>query len=114
MAHKLVRIHTMKATKILVLATFIIASLIGTAKAYFCAPTAIMDKLLAEKYKEVVRGRGVVGQSAGLIYVSRDGGFSFILRKPNGTTCMLLAGGEWEFIYQETTHEDEDSVPNTN
>jgi len=61
-----------------------------------CAPTALMNEQLRGKYGEAVVSAGV--SQGGLVYVTANaetGTFTVLLQRPDGISCILVAGRGW-------------------
>ena len=74
----------------------------GTASAAPAMPCAKRDelvKLLDEKYKESQTGYGTVGEKSVIeVYKSEKGSFTVISTYPNGVSCIIAAGQNWEGV----------------
>jgi len=82
------------------------------AHSYFCTTPETLKEALEVRKKEWVAGRGVSGNSAIKLYVNDlTGAFSYVIDLPEGFSCIILVGTDWEFIYREASHEDEDIFP---
>jgi hypothetical protein len=64
-----------------------------------CGPHEEIVKKLAQGYKEARAGWGLAGNN-GLVelYVSEAGGWSILITRPNGLTCLVAAGRNWEIV----------------
>jgi hypothetical protein len=62
-----------------------------------CAPTAIMEEVLGGAFHEVHAGRGVNPQGHLVrIYISPDNTFTILESSPDGVSCILGVGKDWE------------------
>jgi hypothetical protein len=58
-----------------------------------CGPTGMVEKRIVAQYGESIVGAGVV--PGGILFITSNpdsGSFTIMLRKPDGTTCVLLGG----------------------
>jgi hypothetical protein len=65
-----------------------------------CVSTpSIVEKTLREKYQEAPNGLGLVanGQLTTL-YVAPTGTWTIVITLPNGMTCLVMSGTNWEFV----------------
>lgn len=74
-----------------------------------CGSHEDIVKKLASGFKEVRAGWGLAGNN-GLVelYVSETGGWSVLITRPNGLTCMVASGQDWEIVepkYIETAED---------
>ena len=105
----------MNTIKILISAILISVVSPASANGYFCNSTDYVEKLIIEDWGEDVAGRGIVGKSAIKLYVNkRTDKFSLVMLSPNNVSCIITGGTDWEFIYQEASHEDEDTLDSSN
>ncbi len=69
------------------------------AKFQQCLPHELMMKSLARQYSEAPRAIGTVTQKRIMeVYVSKAGSWTVILTTPDGTSCMIAAGQDWEDV----------------
>lgn len=61
-----------------------------------CAARADLVKILTDKHKEQLVGRGIAGRSIVEVYVSETGSFTVFRSSPNGVSCMMAAGQDWQ------------------
>lgn len=61
-----------------------------------CSPRKMMVAHLNDKYGERLRGAGVHGPSGVMeLYVSRSGGWTLLLTRPDGQSCPVAVGDDW-------------------
>ena len=75
-------------------------SAIGTAEAQaICGPHGEVVKKLQGDFKEARAGLGLAG-NGGLVelFVSEKGGWSVLVTRPDGQTCLVAAGENWEIV----------------
>jgi len=78
------------------------------AHGHRCLPGSEVEGFFVEGYKERLSGWGISGISSIRLYVNEQTGtFSVILLLPTNTPCILSVGTDWEFLYEEASHEDE-------
>ena len=80
----------------------------ATAQAV-CGPHGEVVKKLEGDFKEARAGLGLAG-NGGLVelFVSEKGGWSVLVTRPNGVTCLVAAGENWEIVkpnYVETSED---------
>lgn len=73
-----------------------VISVLPVAAQQVCAARGDIVKMLEEKYKEQVIGRGIAGRSIIEIWVSEKGSFTLFSTSPNGVSCLIGAGVEWQ------------------
>lgn len=62
-----------------------------------CGKRAEMVKALASQYREQPRAMGLASQTAMIeIFTSKAGTWTILLTRPNGASCILSAGENWE------------------
>jgi hypothetical protein len=62
-----------------------------------CTMRADLLKMLDGKYKEWPSGQGLIGDRAMLeVFVSDKGTFTIVSSTPNGVSCIIAAGNNWE------------------
>jgi hypothetical protein len=67
--------------------------------ANLCTPRAAMIDALARKYHEQRRGMGIASRTGVLeFYVSQKGTWTMVMSMPNGISCIVAAGKDWEEI----------------
>jgi hypothetical protein len=86
---------------ILVLGTCILGAclaLSNTAQAQStCSDRDSIVKVLDQNYKETLSNYGVAGHVMLLeVYVSKVGTFTILASRPNGISCIIAAGDNWE------------------
>ena len=64
-----------------------------------CGPHEEIIKRLETGYKESRTGFGLAG-NGGLVelFVSEKGTWTFLFTRPDGVTCLMAAGGDWEKV----------------
>ena len=64
-----------------------------------CGNHADIEKRLQTGYQEVRTGVGLAG-NGGLIelYTSEKGTFTIVLTRPNGMSCLMAVGENWEAV----------------
>ena len=84
----------------LLLACVVLAVFAPTASAQMaCAKRAELIKLLDDKYKEAQSGYGTVGEKSVIeVYKSEKGTFTILSSYPNGVSCIIAAGQNWEGV----------------
>ena len=71
----------------------------GASAQGMCGSRVELLKLLGEKYTEAPSGFGTIGDKALIeVYVSDKGTFTIVASKPDGTSCILAAGQNWEKV----------------
>lgn len=71
----------------------------STASAEQCAPRPDIVARLSGKYAEAQAGYGIVGGTKALeLWVSEDGTFTILLTLPNGLSCFVAAGENWNAV----------------
>jgi len=64
-----------------------------------CAAHSDMIALLAKRYKEVPTAVGLVNENRVVqVFVSQAGTWTIIATKPDGDTCIIAAGKDWEEV----------------
>lgn len=63
-----------------------------------CAPHGKVSVLLDERYGEQVVGRGLApnGRAMFELYVSASGSWTVLASDPNGRSCVIASGENWE------------------
>lgn len=62
-----------------------------------CARRDEMVKVLAERYREAPRAIGIANQSTVIeIFASKAGTWTILLTRPDGDSCIVSAGENWE------------------
>ena len=62
-----------------------------------CANRAEMVKVLSSRYREEPRAIGLANQSAVIeVFTSKAGTWTILLTKPDGASCIVGAGDNWE------------------
>ena len=84
-----------------VAALYALLSYSGLAQAQpVCGPRAEIVKALAEQYQERAAGRGSAIGREGIVvfelYVSATGSWTLLMSRPDGVSCIFVAGGNWE------------------
>ena len=64
-----------------------------------CMPHESMIEFLNEKYQEISVGLGLTARGNVIeVLSSADGGFSVIVTKPNGASCIVASGEAWHSL----------------
>jgi len=67
------------------------------ANAAVCSKREKFTTFLAKKYNEVPKAMGLVSNSGMMeVYVSKQGTWSILMTAPNGITCLIAAGNNWQ------------------
>ena len=70
-----------------------------------CGPRAEIVAALADQYKEQAAGRGSAIGRDGIVvfelYVSATGSWTLLMSRPDGVSCIFVAGGNWEPVADE-------------
>lgn len=84
---------------LLIAAAFMAAFSLPASAQTVCGPHEEIVKRLETGYKEARSGFGIAG-NGGLVelFVSAKGTWTFLFTRPDGVTCLMAAGGEWEMI----------------
>lgn len=62
-----------------------------------CARRDELIKVLDQKYHEASRGFGTVGEVSVIeVYTSERGTFTILSSQPNGISCIIATGQNWE------------------
>ena len=83
------------------LALLLIAALAANpvSAATVCMPHKNMIEFLHEKYQEISVGLGLTARGDVIeVLSSAAGGFSVILTKPNGASCIVVSGEAWHSL----------------
>ena len=88
-------------------AAFVILLAVSTTSAWAqqarCAPRANLLDYLASTFKEQHVGTGITQQGALMeIMASEEGSWSIIISTPNGVSCLVAAGDDWQALSPET------------
>lgn len=83
---------------ILVAASIISASVSASATEKLpCGERAEIVEMLEAKYKEVGQARGLVSNTRIVeIFVSPDKNWTMLVSFPNGSSCIMASGQEWD------------------
>lgn len=76
-------------------------SVASTASAQnICGPHEEIVKRLEDSYKEARAGFGLAGNGTLVeLFVSEDKGtWTFMYTRPDGISCLMAAGGDWEKV----------------
>lgn len=68
-----------------------------------CAKRATVESRLSGKYGETLAGQGLQGQT-GVVGIWRNestGTWTAVVRRPNGISCVLAAGTNWQDLIGE-------------
>lgn len=64
-----------------------------------CGPHEEIVKRLEAGYEETRAGYGLAGNGSLVeLFVSKEGTWTFMYTRPDGITCLMAAGGDWEKI----------------
>ena len=63
-----------------------------------CAKTATVESNLAMKYEEAVRVIGTAGRYTMNIFVALNGSWTVLFTSPNGFSCVMLSGADYEDV----------------
>ena len=75
----------------------ILATNPANAASDLCTKRASMIKALSNKYEEQRRGIGIASKSGVMeIYISHKGTWTMLMTMPNGMSCIMAAGRDWE------------------
>lgn len=66
-----------------------------------CRPHDEVAKFLTEKHGEQVAGIGVARNHAVEFYVSERGTWSFVVTSPDGISCIMAVGADWQTLTPE-------------
>jgi len=67
------------------------------ANAAICSERKKFTAYLSKKYNEQPKAVGLVSNSGMMeVYVSEQGTWSILMTSPNGITCLIAAGDNWE------------------
>ncbi len=67
------------------------------ANAAVCSERKKFTTYLAEKYKEIPTAIGLVSNTGMMeVYVSKRGTWSILMTAPNGISCLIAAGNNWQ------------------
>ena len=62
-----------------------------------CGDTKEILKVLSEKYGEAPIGIGINTQGEmATLFVSKKGTYTFVISSPNGQSCVMSGGTDWE------------------
>jgi hypothetical protein len=98
------------AKALLLTAAFIAAFFVSMAQAQIsmqlvpismaCGPHADLLEVIKNDHKERLLGRGLArGEGLAELFVSTEGGWSFILTpSPDQPTCVLVGGNHWQIL----------------
>ncbi len=66
----------------------------------FCAPRDRAVKQLEKQFGELVSGRGLAvnGERMIELYVSEKGSWTVLISDPNGRSCVMASGENWQGI----------------
>ena len=89
--------HAAAATSAVMLA--LAAPATPGAAANMCTERQKMVSALSNKYKEARRGLGIASRTGVMeFYVSPAGTWTVLMTMPNGVSCIVAAGRDWEEI----------------
>jgi hypothetical protein len=91
----------LKATFVVaIFCTFSIPALAGPP----CAEHDSMVRVLDGKYKEKLSTYGVAGHKDKVeVFVSKSGTFTILSTRPDGISCVIAAGEDWEMELKNLT-----------
>ena len=84
----------------LLVAAALAPALVSSASAQArCGPRAEIVKTLGETFKEAPIGIGITqpGQVIEL-FASSSGSWTMVVTNPNGTSCLIAAGENWDMV----------------
>jgi len=91
-----------KHTKILLSGLSILTMLsfdtVPVHAAMTCGTRSFVAKQLERRYAEQTTGVGTVGPNLLQLYTSKDGTFTIVVTRADGTSCLLLAGENWRAV----------------
>jgi hypothetical protein len=71
----------------------------ATAAQTSCGPRDQLVKVLSDQYKENPVGMGLAQPGQVLeVFASSSGSWTMVVTKPDGTSCMIAAGDNWEML----------------
>ncbi len=71
----------------------------ANAASNLCTSRNAMVTALSQKYHEERRGIGIASRAGVMeFYVSQAGTWTVVMTMPNGVSCILAAGRDWEDI----------------
>lgn len=73
----------------------IIISVLPVAAQTVCAARTDMLEI-TKKHKEQLVGSGIAGRSVVEVYVSETGSFTVVRSSPEGLSCLIAAGQDWQ------------------
>jgi hypothetical protein len=78
---------------------------VADAATALCAPRAEVLAQLGERYAEALVGIGIASNGGLLELLANEGGatWSLILTMPDGQSCLIAAGEDWQALQQATT-----------
>ena len=85
-----------------------VASAVGLSAApahsqLVCGAHENIDKRLRDGYSEVPAGSGLAANGGVItLYTSEKGTFTIVLTRPNGMSCLMAVGENFEFIQPKT------------
>lgn len=74
----------------------LIISVLPVSAQSVCAMRTGMVKMLDEKYKEQRVGYGLANRTMLEVFVSEKGTFTVLGSDPNGVSCIIAAGRDWQ------------------
>jgi hypothetical protein len=78
-------------------AALILFGMVPPATAGPCAERQEVTNFLGQRYGETIQAMGITDQGALLdIYVSEQGTWTIVLSLPNGPSCIVASGTDWE------------------
>ncbi len=94
--------ETMHPLNILALSAPLIALAWTPAQAHplLCGPRAEVVHKLDAEHQEAPVAIGLLDRGDGVleVFASDDGGFTVVVTRPDGLSCLLAAGGNWESV----------------
>ena len=72
-----------------------------------CGPRTELVKQLANKYREAPVAVGLANSGTLVEVLTSDSGstWTILLSRPDGTSCLVAAGEEWQAVKQTAGHE---------
>lgn len=64
-----------------------------------CAPADKLEAFLTDKHKETVHAQGIAGKRSLMqVYVGESGTWTVVVTRPNGLSCMVTSGSDYQDI----------------
>lgn len=99
----------MKTLNTAFLAVFLCVLSTETMAQSICGPHEEIVKRLETGYQEMRAGVGLAGNGTLVeLFISKDKGtWTFMYTSPDGVSCLMAAGGDWETIDDPASLHDE-------